>query len=265
MLSAFRNLFKPKEDLPVAQVPAGERVYAVGDIHGRCDLFEALVEAIEIDNGERPPARMTTVLLGDLIDRGPDSYGVLTVAKEWQRLRDVRILLGNHEEMLLDALDNIEVLKAFIRFGGRETLLSFGIAEQAYIDASWEELHEMMRAAIPQRMIDFIRTFEDQVQIGDYAFVHAGIAPGIGLEAQKRSDLRWIREPFLSHEGWHGAVVVHGHTITDDAQIRENRIGIDTGAYASGVLTALGLEGGQRWLISARAGDNGIETFTIPS
>jgi serine/threonine protein phosphatase 1 len=119
-----------------------------------------------------------------------------------------------------------------------------------------------MLAAIPARMIDFIRTFEDQVQIGDYLFVHAGIAPTVGLEAQKRSDLRWIREPFLSHEGWHGAVVVHGHTISDDPQVRENRIGIDTGAYASGVLTALGLEGDQRWLISARAGENGIETFT---
>jgi serine/threonine protein phosphatase 1 len=260
MFSALRNLFRTPEAAPVARMPAGERAYAIGDVHGRGDLFDALIEAIELDNAGRDEVRTTMVLLGDLIDRGPDSYGVLTVAREWQRLRDVHILMGNHEEMLLDALDNIEIFKAFIRFGGKETLLSFGISEHDYIEAEWEALHAMMLAAIPERMIDFIRTFEDQVRIGDYMFVHAGVAPGAGLEAQKRSDLRWIREPFLSHAGWHGAVVVHGHTISEEPQVRDNRIGIDTGAYASGTLTALGLEGERRWLISARVGENGIET-----
>jgi serine/threonine protein phosphatase 1 len=261
MIAALRNLFKSRESAPVARVPDGERAYAIGDVHGRCDLFDALIEAVELDNVNRGTAKSTVVLLGDLIDRGPDSYGVLTVAREWQRLRDVHILLGNHEEMLLESFDNIDIFKQFVRFGGKETLLSFGVSEHDYVEAGWEELHAMMMEAIPERMIDFIRTFEDQVQIGDYLFVHAGIAPGAGLETQKRSDLRWIREPFLSHEGWHGAVVVHGHTISDDPQVRENRIGIDTGAYASGILTALGLEGERRWLISARAGENGIETF----
>jgi len=261
MIHALRNLFKTREAAPVARVPDGERVYAIGDIHGRCDLFDALIEAVELDNGSRASARSTVVLLGDLIDRGPDSYGVLTVAREWQRLRDVHILLGNHEEMLLESLGNIDIFKQFVRFGGKETLLSFGISEHDYTEAGWEELHAMMLAAIPQRMLDFIRTFEDQVQVGDYLFVHAGISPAVGLEQQKRSDLRWIREPFLSHEGWHGAVVVHGHTISENPELRENRIGIDTGAYASGVLTALGLEGERRWLISARQGENGIDTF----
>lgn len=261
MIAAFRNLFRTREPAPVARVPDGGRAYAIGDVHGRCDLFDALIEAVELDNASRTPARTTFVLLGDLIDRGPDSYGVLTVAREWQRIRDVHILLGNHEEMLLESLDNIDVFKQFIRFGGKETLLSFGISEHAYTEAGWEELHAMMRAAIPERILEFIRTFEDQVQLGDYLFVHAGISPAVGLDAQKRSDLRWIREPFLSHEGWHGAVVVHGHTISDNPEVRENRIGIDTGAYASGVLTALGLEGDRRWLISARASENGIETF----
>jgi len=265
MISSLRNLFRTKETMPVAHVPAGQRVYAIGDVHGRCDLFEKLVEAIETDHGERADAESTVVLLGDLIDRGPDSYGVLTVAREWQRLRDVRILMGNHEEMLLQALEKVDVLKQFIRFGGKETLLSFGIPPEVYDDASWEELHELMLKAIPQRTIDFINTFEDQVLIGDYLFVHAGINPEYGLDLQKRNDLRWIREPFLSHPSWLGAVVVHGHTISENPELRENRIGIDTGAYYSGCLTAIGLEGDRRWLIEARSGENGIDVFTLPA
>lgn len=264
MIASLRQMFRPREAAPAVTVPAGERVYAVGDIHGRCDLFEKLVEAIELDNGDRAQANSTVVLLGDLVDRGPDSYGVLTVAREWQRLRPVHLLMGNHEEMLLQALDSVDVLKQFIRYGGKETLLSFGIDAATYAEATWPQLQELMRSAIPQRMVDFIRTFEDQVQIGDYLFVHAGIRPGVGLETQRRSDLRWIREPFLSHPGWHGAVVVHGHTISESPELRDNRIGIDTGAYNSGVLTALGLEGSQRWLIEAREAEGGIATNMLP-
>jgi len=265
MISSLRQLFRTREAAPVATVPVGQRIYAVGDVHGRCDLFEPLVEAIELDNGERGPAASTVVLLGDLVDRGPDSYGVLTIAREWQRLRPVKVLLGNHEEMMLLALDNVEVLKQFVRHGGKETLLSFGIDADTYAEATWEQLQQLMHGAVPQRMLDFIRTFEDQVQVGDYLFVHAGIRPGVGLEAQRRADLRWIREPFLSHPGSHGAVVVHGHTISGNPEFRDNRIGIDTGAYDSGVLTALGLEGGERWLITAQATGDGVVTTVTPA
>ncbi|MDE2404099.1 MAG: serine/threonine protein phosphatase [Sphingomonadales bacterium] len=263
MLSAIRKLLRPPGPAPEARVPDGERVYAIGDIHGRSDLLEALVEAIERDHAARGPAKSTVVLLGDLIDRGPDSFGVLLWAREWQKLRPVRILMGNHEEMLLGAMEKLDVLKQFVRFGGRETLLSFGLDEELYETAEWEVLHAMAIAATPQSLLEFIRTFEDRVQIGDYLFVHAGIAPGVPIDEQKRSDLRWIREPFLSDENWHGAMVVHGHSITGHADVRANRIGIDTGAYASDVLTAIGLEGTERWLIEARGTRQAVVTETL--
>jgi serine/threonine protein phosphatase 1 len=246
-----------------ATVPPGTRVYAVGDIHGRLDLFSALVDAIEADDAaacaRSGPAETTVVLLGDLIDRGPDSAGVLGLAREWRTHRRVRVLCGNHEEMLLQSFDNVEVLRHFLRHGGRETVLSFGIDEAAYVEATFEQVQAMMRAAVPKAALDFIGSFEDVVRIGDYAFVHAGVRPGVGLEAQRPADLRWIRESFLTSAAAHEAVIVHGHTITEALELRPNRIGIDTGAYLSGVLTALCLEGASRRLIEARAVDGGVQ------
>ena len=251
MLNSLRNLFGLHRRGPAPAVPAGERVYAIGDVHGRLDLFGALVAAIEADDLARGPARTTIVLLGDLVDRGPDSAGVITAARELGQRRKVRMLLGNHEEMFLDALDSEEVLKHFLRYGGRETVLSYPLDPAAYHRAELGEALDLIRAAVPQRDIDFLRSFEDQVRIGDYLFVHAGIRPGVELEDQKVADLRWIREPFLSHRDNFGPIVVHGHTIFDEPDFAANRIGIDTGAYRTGRLTALGLEGTERWLIEA--------------
>ena len=200
------------------------------------------------------------ILLGDLIDRGPDSAGVIAAARAWQQRRPVRILMGNHEEMFLDSLEDIEVLRPFLRFGGRETVLSYGIDRSAYVAAELPECLQMIRAAVPQEDLAFIRTFEDRIQIGDYLFVHAGIRPGLPLADQKVQDLRWIREPFLSHGEGHGLVVVHGHTIFEAPDVRHNRIGIDTGAWTSGRLTALGLEGTAQWLIEAEDSDGAIRT-----
>lgn len=263
MLGALRKLFGGSAPIDPPRVPEGQRVFAVGDIHGRLDLFEALVGAIEADDRKSPPARTTVILLGDLIDRGPGSLGVLSLARQWQRERRaagqaMHILMGNHEEMLLGALEKIEVMRHFVQHGGRETILSFGLDEKTYAAASWEELLEMTNRVIAPEWIDFIRTFEASVCIGDYAFVHAGIRPGVALEAQSLSDLRWIREPFLSSELAHGHVIVHGHTITDEPVFRRNRIGIDTGAYMSGRLTALRLEGEEKSLISTSIEDGKI-------
>ena len=230
MLSALRKLFSAAHSAPAAAIPAGQRVYAVGDIHGRADLFDALSAAIDADDEARGPAETTVILLGDLIDRGPDSAGVIDAARAWQQRRRVRILMGNHEEMFLDSLQDIEVLRPFLRFGGRETVLSYGIDRAAYVAAELPECLEMIRAAVPETDLAFIRGFEDAVRIGDYLFVHAGIRPGLPLPEQKVQDLRWIREPFLSHPEDHGLVVVHGHTIFEAPDIRHNRIGIDTGA-----------------------------------
>ena len=251
MFNSLRSLFGPKPSGPVPAIPAGERVYAVGDIHGRRDLFDAVITAIAADDAARGPAQTTVVLLGDLIDRGPDSAGVVKAARDWSAQRRVRILLGNHEEMLLEALESEDVLRSFLRYGGRETVLSYLPDPGAYHQADLAEALALLRAALPPGDLDFIRRSEDMIEIGDYLFVHAGIRPGVPLEQQRRADLRWIREPFLSHPGSFGPVVVHGHTIFEQVFVGHNRIGIDTGAYRTGRLTALGLQGTARWLIEA--------------
>jgi serine/threonine protein phosphatase 1 len=252
MISSLRKLFGAQPAQPGPSIPEGERVYAVGDVHGRADLFAALAAAIDADDAARGPASTTVILLGDLVDRGPDSAGVIAQAREWGERRTVRLIAGNHEEMFLDSFEKREVLRHFLRYGGRETVLSYPVDLTEWNSADMEEAQALMAAAVPAEDLDYLARAEDMILIGDYLFVHAGIMPEVPLDEQRTSELRWIREPFLSHKGSHGPVVVHGHTITDKPVFRPNRIGIDTGAYQSGVLTALALEGGHRWLVEAR-------------
>lgn len=251
MFKILRKLARQQPALPPAAIPAGQRVYAVGDVHGRLDLFDAIIAAIEDDDAARGAARTTIVLLGDLVDRGPDSAAVIARAQALAARRPVRVLCGNHEEMFLKSFDDLEVLRAFLRYGGRETVLSYPIDPAEWNSATLRQAQYMMQLIVPTGDLDFIRKFEDWIEIGDYLFVHAAIAPDVPLEQQSRRDLRWMREPFLSHAGDHGRIVVHGHTITDEPEVRHNRIGIDTGAYVTGKLTALGLDGEARWLLTA--------------
>jgi len=248
MIDQFLNRFTRRREKarPVAHVPAGQRIYAVGDIHGRLDLLRQLIEKIEADDVASGQADSLVILLGDLVDRGPDSRGVLDTVRAWQQRRKVRVLMGNHEEMFVNALDREEVLRHFLRHGGRETVLSYGMEREQYRAAKVAEVQQWMRAAVPQEDLDFIASFEDRIVVGDYLFVHAGILPGTPLEEQRSKDLRWIREPFLSHAAPHEHVVVHGHSISEGPEDRGNRIGIDTGAYDSGCLTAIVLEGDER-------------------
>ena len=255
MRTFFRKLLSPTPQRAPTRVPDGRRVYAVGDIHGCADLFGDIISAIDADDRARGAAETTVILLGDLVDRGPDSRGVIDAARDWSRRRAVRILLGNHEEMFLKSLEDEGVLRQFIRFGGRETILSYGVTPDEYREMTFEELRASMAAIIPPEDLDFIRGFEDMIVIGDYVFVHAGIRPGVELGSQAPADLRWIREPFLSHVSHDRTCVVHGHTVTDAPEVRPGRVGIDTGAYASGRLTAIGLEGAERWLLEARRGE----------
>lgn len=261
MISALRKFIRSRPEPIVASVPDGERVYAIGDIHGRNDLFQALVDAIERDDSQRGPAETTVILLGDLVDRGPDSAGVIATAREWAKRRKVRMIAGNHEEMFLLAFDRENALRNFLRFGGQETILSYPVDAQAFQLADFDEAQAMMGDAVPIEDREFLEGFEDSVRIGDYLFVHAGIQPGIALDEQRRHELRWIREPFLSHDGCHGCVIVHGHSITEDVDVRHNRIGIDTGAFMSGRLTALGLEGTARWFIQTDDSDGAVSVL----
>ncbi len=252
MLKKLRAFFDPQpESELIAAIPAGQRVYAIGDVHGRCDLLCRMIAQIETDDRALPPADTTVILLGDLVDRGPDSRGVIATAREWAKRRRVRLLAGNHEEMFLGSFERDEIMRAFLRHGGRETLLSYPIDEVTYGRATIEELRAIMREVVPAEDIAFMRAMEDRIRIGDYVFVHAGIRPGVPVEEQATSDLRWIRGEFIDDVSPRDFAVVHGHTITDEPEMSATRIGIDTGAFASGKLTAIGLEGTARWLISA--------------
>lgn len=254
MFNKLRSLFSPAAEEPVrpqASLPSGQRAYAIGDIHGRLDLFDQLLALIATDEAARGAADTTLILLGDLVDRGPDSRGVVERAMQLMATRKVRILAGNHEEMLLGSLGNEEALRHFLRHGGKETLFSYGLTFEEYSRAKLDELRVRASELIPAEHIAFMRAMENQIVLGEYLFVHAGIRPGVPLDQQMVSDMRWIRREFLDHPEPHGHLVVHGHTITDEPAVRSNRIGIDTGAFSSGRLTAIGMEGQDHWFLSA--------------
>jgi serine/threonine protein phosphatase 1 len=250
MLGLLRRKAAPPR---VHRVPAGQRVYAIGDIHGRRDCLDQLLDRIAEDDAARGPAAATTIVfLGDFVDRGADSRGVVERGMAIARTHDCRFLMGNHEEVFIKAWEgDTAALRLFHRIGGRETLLSYGVAELEYDRADFETLTALMRAHVPADHIAFLRRFDDSFAAGDYLFVHAGIRPGRPIEEQDPADLRWIRTRFLDDPRDHGMMIVHGHTVTADVEHLPNRIGIDTGAYASGRLTALGLEGADRWFLSS--------------
>ena len=238
-----------------ARGKAGARAYAVGDIHGRLDLLEDLLAKIEADVAARPPRRNFIVFLGDLIDRGAESSGVVERLRNFHpRFARPIFLAGNHEEVLLEILGGrAEIIADWMKFGGAECAASYGVDVDRLRRMEDEEALEVLRKAVPAAHVEVLEGFGDTFSFGDYLFVHAGIRPGVGLDAQDRRDLRWIREPFLSDAKEHGFIVVHGHTIFDGVDERANRIGIDTGAYRTNVLTALAVEDERRWYLSTVA------------
>lgn len=241
-------------------IPAGKRVYAIGDIHGRDDLFAQMIEMIRADHAAREPAEVSIILLGDLVDRGPASAAVIERAMRLcDEFPDTRLIIGNHEECFLAALTgDVRRLKYFMRIGGDATIRSYWPKDSRFEDLTFEEVAERLPSLVPAHHVDFLGSGEDTIEIGDYAFVHAGIRPGVPLEKQSLSDLRWIREEFLDSMSDHGKVVVHGHSITSEPDEQINRIGIDVGAFRSGVLAALVLEGDQRRYLFARANAKGV-------
>ena len=249
------RLFKrtgTKRPLDTARVPEGVRVYAIGDVHGRNDLLLLLLDQINRDNTARGTAKTQIIFLGDLVDRGDDSAGVIETAMALRATcGNVRFLLGNHEEVFVKACRerDLKTLRFFLKIGGDATLQSYPIPRSEYLTLTLEELTDRLPSLIPEAHLAFLESFEDQIVVGDYAFVHAGIRPGVPLSQQKRSDLRWIREEFTDHRGDLEKVVVFGHTIYPEVEERGSRIGIDTGAFSSGILTAIGLEGGKRWFL----------------
>lgn len=233
----------------------GSRAYAVGDIHGRLDLLDDLLLRIEADLASRPEKRTFIVFLGDLIDRGPASAGVVERLRTYAPAHIKPVFLcGNHEEIFLRILrGDATILRDWLKFGGSECAESYGISPEVLADLDREAAIRLIQSKVPPSHTEFLQSFGDTFLFGDYLFVHAGIRPGLHLQEQDLADLRWIRDPFLQDDRNHGFVVVHGHTIVKEVEERDNRIGIDTGAYHSGVLTALAIEDESRWYLSTGA------------
>jgi serine/threonine protein phosphatase 1 len=248
----FRRRRSSADELPRA-LPDGLRVYAVGDIHGRLDCLLLMESAIRRDLIARPPeGEAIVIFLGDYVDRGPDSKGVVNVLlrRRFAGL-SVRFLMGNHEDAMLRFLDDPRIGASWFAYGGLATLASYGVeSSRLGTKGASEELSIALTEKLPLEHRDFLAGLELFIELGGYLFVHAGIRPGKPLEAQRRDDLLGIREPFLSAKDlpWR---VVHGHTVVDRPVLGPSRVALDTGAYATGTLTCAVIEGAEIEILSA--------------
>lgn len=251
MIGLFKRKPKPA---PVhrseARYPEGARCYAVGDIHGRADLLVELHQMIRED-AEAFGGRKQILYLGDYIDRGLQSRQVVEMLLSPQLPGFETIFLkGNHEQAMLDFLEYPEATAGWLSFGGRETLLSYGISvTHVPLMRDMKRLAAELDEMLPEDHREFLEDGLLSFRAGDYYFVHAGVRPGVPLEDQHFEDQLWIREEFIHSNVDHGAVVVHGHTISPEPEIMPNRIGLDTGAFHSGILTALVLEGTEQRIL----------------
>ncbi len=254
-VTKFRSLFK-REAPPSYRLPEGVRIYAIGDIHGCLDLLKRLEDRIE-HSARDCGLNAGVIFLGDYIDRGPDSKGVIEHLSggSFAGLPAAH-LLGNHEDILLEAMAQPALVRDWLRWGGMATLASYGVALPAHLDPMErdQEIARAMSDALPPHHRSFLEGLEVKYRVGDYLFVHAGIRPGRPLDKQSRHDMLTIREPFLSSNKTMPARVVHGHSVAFEAQVTANRIGIDTGAYATGRLSAAMLESDQYEILSVERG-----------
>jgi serine/threonine protein phosphatase 1 len=231
-------------------LPQGNLLYAVGDIHGRLDLLEQLLDLIEADAQAQADAETRVLIfLGDYVDRGPECRGVVEkLVSDLPQGFETHFLKGNHEAILLDFLQEAWRLDHWLQNGGETTMQSYGVDTErlARLGAPAEVWRQAFAEALPGAHLRFFKNLRLSVTFGDYLFVHAGVRPGVPLKAQSEADLVWIRGPFLNHAGPFGKIVVHGHTPGAAAVVRSNRICIDTGAVFTGRLTALRLKDGTR-------------------
>ena len=236
--------FRRTKKICKPSLPVGLRVYAIGDIHGRADLLQQLFTVIDVDLDRYHPARAVHVFLGDYVDRGPDTRRVLDLLIARSRSHETMCLKGNHEALLLDVLEDPKKLEDWRNYGGLPTLMSYGLRPS--MKPSQDEQIELigrLSEAMPREHLTFLQALRPSFTCGDFFFVHAGVRPGVALDRQHQDDLLWIREDFLNCEDNFGKYVVHGHTPVKVPDIRPNRINIDTGAYATGNLTLLTMQG----------------------
>jgi serine/threonine protein phosphatase 1 len=239
----MRSVFRPRKEKLRPRVPEGVRIYAIGDIHGRADLLDRMLNCIDADLASNPVRLGIEVYLGDYIDRGPASREVVDRLVARKRTFRAVFLKGNHEGYLTRFLANPAILVDWQSYGGLETLMSYGITPSINANAATRaQLAVALDEALPESHRRFIGNLKPSFTCGDYFFVHAGVRPGVPLAKQREEDLLWIRQDFLLHEEDFGKIVVHGHTPVQQPDVRPNRINIDTGAFATGRLTCLRLE-----------------------
>ncbi len=254
----FARFFGRKLVRDVAPSTEGRLGYAVGDVHGRLDLLGPLLHDIAQDAlAAQPDHKPLLVFLGDYVDRGPESRGVVDLILQmmtWPKF-EVRALKGNHEEALLQFLGKPSFGATWMEHGGAPTLVSYGVQPPAQrTDAeAWIPVRDAFAAALPPPHRAFYENLELMIEAGDYAFVHAGVRPGVPLHAQSERDLLWIRQEFLEARGRFEKVIVHGHTPMETPQLTPTRLGVDTGAYATGVLTAVRLHHEDQQILQAKA------------
>ena len=224
-----------------ASTPADTRIYAVGDIHGRADLLIETTERIDEDVRRRPVNHVVEIYLGDYIDRGPDSKGVIDQLAVRMVDNHAMCLRGNHEALLEEFLRDAGAFADWQQLGALQTLASYGIHPRR--GETPAELRRRFLGVFPRLHELFLKRLEYGYSCGDFLFVHAGIRPGIPIERQNLNDLLWIRHEFLDSGRDHGKFIVHGHTPVPHPDIRSNRIDIDTGAWKSGTLTCVAIEG----------------------
>ena len=235
-----------------ASIPEGKRIYAIGDVHGCADLLERLLALIDADAAG---AAYALVFLGDYVDRGPDSRGVLSRLVELAASDQENVFLkGNHEAAMCDFLLAPAANEEWLHWGGDKTLDSYGVKD--YWDREPEETAADFANALPEAHKRFLRGLALTHTVGDYVFVHAGFKPGVALEAQSESDMLWIRSEFHNTQTNKrpDKTVVHGHHPVPRPLDAGWRIDVDTGAVWSSMLTALVLEGATRRFISTGRG-----------
>lgn len=226
------------------KLPDGLRIYAVSDVHGCADLLRTVFAAIDHHLARAEPARALHVFLGDYIDRGPASRQTIDLLIERSRRHESIFLKGNHEAFLFEVLQDAGRLEAWKDYGGFQTLMSYGLTPSLKPDRDEQnELIKEFRAVMPDPHRRFFSGLRSSFTCGDFFFVHAGVKPGVPLRRQSEEDLLWIRDEFLRSDRDFGKFIVHGHTPVPKPDVRRNRINIDTGAYATGILTLLTIQG----------------------
>jgi serine/threonine protein phosphatase 1 len=238
------GFLKSRQSTKKPRLPEGIRVYAFGDIHGRADLLKEMFTVIDADLARNPVHRPIHVFLGDYVDRGPDSAVTLDLLIERGRHFETVCLKGNHEAYMLEVLRDPGKLAEWRKFGGLPTLMAYGLQPSLNPDAEEQiELIQTLAKYMPETHLRFLESLLPSFVCGDFFFVHAGVRPGVPLKEQTEADMLWIRDEFLDSRENFGKFIVHGHTPVREPDIRPNRINIDTGAYATGNLTLLTIQG----------------------